>query len=378
MLLSGAVLALCAAGASAAFMNGGPGNDRLIGTDTSELIRARAGNDIVLARGGPDTVVGGAGRDRLFGQRGNDRLSGNAGNDRIDGGRDSDRLFGGPGNDLLLGRAGRDVLSGGKGRDRLLGGSGNDLLNGGSGRDRLEGGPGNDRLLGARGFDLLLGGPGDDQVNGGADNDTVNGLGGRDLVVGGGGFDLLLGGADRDQIRARDRRRDAINCGPGGDIVVADFFERVINDCERILRPPATAALPQDATGTAFGGVQVRINSVATNANAIVQAADPGNAPPPIGRQYHLINVSVLNGSSISRELSFSALGAAGVPEPSFNKAARCGVIPNALPQRPLASGEAVQGNVCWSIETRDIGRLVLLVDDRSVPRANGIAFRMG
>lgn len=381
MLSSLALVGVFVLGASAAlavFVTGGPGADRITGTSSSDLIRSLQGADIVRAGGGPDTVLGGAGNDRLFGQQGNDRLSGNTGNDRIDGGQGGDRLFGGPGSDTLVGRSGNDILSGGNGRDRLTGAVGNDLLNGGAGRDRLDGGPGADRVLGGRGRDTLLGGLGGDRLDGGANNDTVNGLGGVDVVIGGGGADLLLGGSGRDQVRARDGVRDAINCGPGRDVAVVDFFERVVNACERVLRPAANTALKQDATGRAFGGVQVRINSIAANANAIVLAADPDNPTPPVGRQFHIVNLAVLNGSSTARELSFSALGSAGTPEPSFSEKANCGTIPNALPQRKLASGESLQGNVCWSIETRDIGRLVMLVDDRSGPTEPGIAIRMG
>jgi hypothetical protein len=378
MLALAGVFALGAAVAQGILVMGTSGADRITGTSGSDLIRAGGGNDVVRAAAGPDTVIGGSGRDRLLGQQGNDRLSGNAGNDRIDAGQGSDRLFGGPGADILLGQSGNDVLSGGKGRDRMRGSVGNDVLNGGAGRDRLDGGAGADRLIGGRDRDILLGGPGGDRLDGGAGGDTVNGLGGADVVTGGRGADLLLGGTGRDQVRARDKVRDAINCGPGRDVAVVDFFERVVNACERVLRPAASRALSRTATGTAFGGVQVRITSVAENANAIVMAADPNNPPPPVGRQYHIVNVAVLNGSRVARELSFSALGSAGIPETSFSEKARCGVIPNPLPQRTMASGESLQGNVCWSIETRDIGRLVMLVDDRSGPRQNGIAIRMG
>ncbi|MDH3225684.1 MAG: hypothetical protein OEM67_01150 [Thermoleophilia bacterium] len=370
-LLGGAV-------ALGVLVTGTSGPDSITGTSSADLIRAQGGSDIVRAGGGPDTVIADDGNDRLFGQQGNDRLSGNAGNDRIDAGQGSDRLFGGPGADVLLGQSGNDVLSGGKGRDQLRGAAGNDVLNGGSGRDRIDGGGGADRLLGARGRDTLLGGPGADRLSGGGGNDTVNGLGGVDVVIGGGGADLLLGGSGRDQVRARDKVRDAVNCGPGRDVAVADFFERVVNACERVLRPAASAALKQDATGRAFGGVEARINSIAENANAIVMAADPDNPPPPVGRQFHIVNVAILNGSSTARELSFAALGSSGRPETSFSDKASCGTIPNALPQRSIAPGESLQGNVCWSIETRDIGRLVMLVDDRSGPTQNGIAIRMG
>jgi hypothetical protein len=64
------------------FQSGGPGDDRLVGTD------------------GPDILVGNAG---------NDRLEGLGGDDVLDGGDGDDLLIGGPGNDLHAGGPGRDT-----------------------------------------------------------------------------------------------------------------------------------------------------------------------------------------------------------------------------------------------------------------------------
>jgi uncharacterized protein (TIGR03118 family) len=59
-------------------------------------------------------------------------LDGGAGNDRLVGGGGNDILLGGPGNDRLFGRHGRDILIGGDGQDKLNGGPGDDLLIGGT------------------------------------------------------------------------------------------------------------------------------------------------------------------------------------------------------------------------------------------------------
>lgn len=62
-------------------------------------------------------------------------LDGGAGNDRLLGSAFSDRMFGGPGQDLLRGGAGNDVMSGGEDNDRLYGQQGRDDMNGGPGKD---------------------------------------------------------------------------------------------------------------------------------------------------------------------------------------------------------------------------------------------------
>lgn len=58
----------------------------------------------------------------------------------LDGGAGNDLLIGGGGNNILLGGAGIDLLSGRTGRDILIGGDGADLLSGGFGDDILLGG----------------------------------------------------------------------------------------------------------------------------------------------------------------------------------------------------------------------------------------------
>jgi hypothetical protein len=91
-------------------------------------------------------------------------------------------------------------LEGGDGADKLLAGSGQDTLFGGRGADTLSGRAGPDRLFGDRGHDKLIGGEGKDRLH--ADDD------------------------DADQ---------AINCGPGDDILFADRDEDTKPiGCERI------------------------------------------------------------------------------------------------------------------------------------------------
>jgi Ca2+-binding RTX toxin-like protein len=80
-------------------IDGGPGNDTLVGSS------------------GGDTMFGGAGDDTLYGNGGNDALRGHTGNDVLFGGPGNDSLWGGDGDDILHGGSGDDFLDGGNGAD---------------------------------------------------------------------------------------------------------------------------------------------------------------------------------------------------------------------------------------------------------------------
>jgi Ca2+-binding RTX toxin-like protein len=109
-------------------------------------------------------IDGGAGNDSIIGSGLNDSILGNGGNDTINGGAGNDTLNGGAGNDNINGDAGNDVL---------IGGTGNDILNGGAGNDSLSGGAGKDSLDGGAGLDSINGGAGADTITKGTDNDVI-------------------------------------------------------------------------------------------------------------------------------------------------------------------------------------------------------------
>jgi Ca2+-binding RTX toxin-like protein len=94
-------------------LDGGSGNDGMVGT---------AGGDTLHGHGGHDHLLGGDGADALHGGDGWDEIRGGAGNDTISGGADSDRLFGDTGDDMFLWSptVGQDTISGGPGRDTLV------------------------------------------------------------------------------------------------------------------------------------------------------------------------------------------------------------------------------------------------------------------
>jgi Ca2+-binding RTX toxin-like protein len=80
----------------------------------------------------------------VFGLDGNDQIYGSSGNDFLDGGEGFNNIIGGSGADTLVGGSGNSTLEGDSGNDLLRGGSGDEMLAGGLGRDRYNGGPGFD------------------------------------------------------------------------------------------------------------------------------------------------------------------------------------------------------------------------------------------
>jgi PKD repeat protein len=60
------------------WLDGGAGNDRLIGGSGPNVVRGGEGNDVVRGRDGRDVLIGGAGADTVRGGRGDDLLVGGA------------------------------------------------------------------------------------------------------------------------------------------------------------------------------------------------------------------------------------------------------------------------------------------------------------
>ena len=155
---------------------------------------------------GNDTIVGNNGANSLSGSAGNDLISGGDGNDTLDGGMGGDTLRGGAGDDLFIidsfdtveesADAGTDTvrigatyssanytlannieildasvatqamsLAGNANANTITGSQFNDTLDGGGGDDRLEGGKGSDVFLANDGNDTFVGGDGVDLAN---------------------------------------------------------------------------------------------------------------------------------------------------------------------------------------------------------------------
>ncbi len=167
----------------------------------------------------PVTINGGDGNDTIIGTAFTDSLIGGAGNDSLSGGGNKDTLTGGDGDDTLDGGASADTLMEvgdvnfvltnssltGLGTDKLIGFEGAVLTGGNSANSidasavtypvGINGGPG---------ADTLTGGSMGDTLNAGTGNDVMFGLGGRDFLSGGAGNDFLDGGGSDDNLVGGD------------------------------------------------------------------------------------------------------------------------------------------------------------------------------
>ena len=169
------------------------GNDKLFGTDMSEMIIGLGGNDSMYAMAGDDTLDGGAGDDLLVGGPGADTLMGGAGdNDTISYAHsmagvtinltDGTATGGDADGDTLV-DMGDDAI------EHVIGSEHDDALTGSKVANSLWGMGGNDELDGLRGMDNLYGGSGDDDLDGGRGDDTLEGGYGADVLTGGDGSD---------------------------------------------------------------------------------------------------------------------------------------------------------------------------------------------
>lgn len=251
-------------------LQGGAGNDRLVGGDYGSFAYAMgAGDDLAIAgshqsgdivyyddspagvtvdlsTAGPQET-GGAGVDTLIGI---DSVYGSPFDDVLIGSEGNDQLYGDPpnftsfgGNDLLIGRGGTDYLAGLGGADtasyhlsssdavtvdlRLLGWQNTQ----GAGADSLDS------------IENLVGSPFGDVLTGNGEPNAITGLAGNDSIT-------SLGGPDT--IDLRDGERDDVLCGdptpgPPGDFVAADWrqLDIIAPDCEQV---EFSFDVPPDAT----------------------------------------------------------------------------------------------------------------------------------
>ncbi|MBA4011940.1 MAG: hypothetical protein C0481_08755 [Phenylobacterium sp.] len=194
------------ANALAHWIKGSDGNDHLSARiDGGSRIEGGAGDDVIIGRDYADYLRGGDGADSILGGGGNDDINGNTGDDTINGGAGDDWVSGGQNNDLLLGGAGADLV---------LGNLGNDTLYGDAGADIVRGGQHNDVIFGGDGDDWLSGDLGDDTVTGGAGADTFH-------IFAQAGLDLLtdFNRAEGDRVFIGDGSRYTVS-QIGADVVI--------------------------------------------------------------------------------------------------------------------------------------------------------------
>jgi hypothetical protein len=163
-------------------------------------------------------------------------VQGGPGDDRLIGGVLGDAFSGGDGEDVMVGLSDGDAFSGGADGDVLdLSGSGSSTVTlDGSANDGAGADGGNANVQAD--VEEILGGPGDDEFTGTVGSQALWGGGGSDILTGGGGADILSGDAGGDFIFARDGAVDDIHCGGGTDAVQADWNDTVDADCENVER----------------------------------------------------------------------------------------------------------------------------------------------
>jgi Ca2+-binding RTX toxin-like protein len=176
-------------------VEGGSGDDRIIGDDNPNTLLGNAGDDTLIGNGGNDVFDGGAGADAYHGGGGRDTADytrrtedlvislDNAADDGAAGERDDVR------GDV-------EIVNSGSGDDRITGSSAINTFRGGDGDDDLDGGTGDDQLFGGGGDDVLTGSAGTDRLNGEDGNDT--------LFARDGTTDILNGGSGTDRARKDD------------------------------------------------------------------------------------------------------------------------------------------------------------------------------
>ena len=136
-------IAVCeVSGISRAVIHLGNKNDRVsqvaVGNDLRMNVDGGLGDDTIIGGSLSDTLDGGAGTDTINGGDGDDLITGGLGDDTINGEQGSDRLFGNAGKDVITGDVGNDEIDGGLGDDTIDGGQGADVIRGDVGADHID------------------------------------------------------------------------------------------------------------------------------------------------------------------------------------------------------------------------------------------------
>jgi Ca2+-binding RTX toxin-like protein len=148
LLATMALTLLVASGVALAVTRiGTDGPDTLRGTNGADTLIGKGANDVLFSLAGRDTLLGEEGKDWVLGGNAQRPFGGVK---NLDGGPGNDGVLGGEDSSTLTGNSGNDLVGGGPGADKILGGEGNDYLTDGERRggatDTLIGGEGNDVL----------------------------------------------------------------------------------------------------------------------------------------------------------------------------------------------------------------------------------------
>ncbi|HEX8573127.1 MAG TPA: Calx-beta domain-containing protein [Allosphingosinicella sp.] len=192
-------------------VDGGDGNDEIVGGSEGDLLLGGDGDDRLVGNGGPNTLLGGAGNDSLAIGRGYDTASGGDGFDTVElGGMAAGARVDGFEDGGFEVSAGGTVVASVTEVERLVGSAFADELNFTftTVAVTVDGGGGDDYVVGGSAVDRLSGGEGDDVLDGGIGADLIFGDGGDDRLVianvGDGSWDKMYGGSGHDVIDGRD------------------------------------------------------------------------------------------------------------------------------------------------------------------------------
>lgn len=195
-----------------AVINGGTGNDNLIGTSSADIFYGNEGNDTLNGGGGDDTIYGGVGHDSIVGGMGADLMIGGPGNDfyLVDNANDQvSAEYSADGYDSVissvnytlpifnfefLGLTGAGVAIGNGNMHS------NTIIRGHIDAATLNGYDGDDYLGGNRSNDILIGGNGNDSLYGGYGMDTLQGDAGADKFTYGIDINESPANTNRDKI----------------------------------------------------------------------------------------------------------------------------------------------------------------------------------
>ncbi len=156
--------------------------------------------------------------ENLTGSSFADSLTGSNGDNTIFGGVGADTIDAGTGNDIIFGDTGTiaDTVSSGANNDVIFGGVGADTIDAGSGNDLIFGdtGTSTDTVPSGTNNDIIFGGVGADTIDAGSGNDVIFGDTGTstDTVPSGTNNDVIFGGVGA----------DTIDAGSGNDVIFGD------------------------------------------------------------------------------------------------------------------------------------------------------------
>ena len=270
-------------------LNGGAGDDWLVGAGGADVVNGNEGDDMLVVVGrttdgryGNDTLNGGSGVDQVFFDgaefaininlstgvaTGGDLAAGSstlsltgieqattgAGNDTLTGSGAANWLFGQEGRDRLVGKGGADTLMGGTGADTMIGGTGSDTYYVNAQADEIveKSGEGIDLVYSTTSEELdshvenltltgsanltgtgngldnaITGNEGDNILSGGSGDDVLLGMGGADTLHGGSGHDTLNGGDGDDSMIGGDGD-DTYHVIENGDVVVEELDDGI-------------------------------------------------------------------------------------------------------------------------------------------------------